>query len=32
MKKQPEFELQKAICKWLDYQHPNPQPPATNPI
>jgi len=23
MKKQPEFELQKAICKWLDYQHPN---------
>lgn len=23
MKKQPEFELQKSICKWLNLQHPN---------
>jgi len=22
MKKQPEYELQKSICKWLDYQYP----------
>lgn len=22
-KKQPEFELQKSICKWLDLQYPN---------
>ena len=22
MKKQPEFELQKSICKWLDKQYP----------
>lgn len=21
-KKQPEYELQKSICKWLDLQHP----------
>ena len=23
MKKQPEFELQRQICRWLDYQYPN---------
>lgn len=22
-KKQPEFELQKQVCRWLSYQHPN---------
>lgn len=23
MKKQPEFELQKSICKWISLQYPN---------
>ena len=23
MKKQPEFQLQKAVCKYLNYQYPN---------